>query len=367
MSGSMSNDKMDASSITGQEGATDSNAVEKSPFDICSICQDAQDKSPPVILPCGHTYHANCILSWIDVTEGIQKCPYCRRKLTYADCTHRLWRKLFQPGADLRPSPPRKHICLHCFSFRSLPGMVSIARKAWINLHLAYPKEIGRTPFSVGKSISPYNFRHNRRQDFHEACAQLRDMFISSVDIYEKEWLEVGNNFTDHEYDADTYGPWENIPAKLYSQLLEMFPFELDSEMYEDSLYGDSDDFEEGRSENSEDEYEESEESSESEESEDSEDIEDEREDRSRDERDNRSRNAMRQRQLEDESEELPYSMYSLSREECLWSNGDLTALNITLQQVLRGLNQDGALQRQVDEWVSSYGIKEPLNIPLLP
>ena len=50
--------------------------------EVCIICLDTWKKPPnKVILPCGHSYHYECILCWFDTK---MQCPYCQR--TYVWC-----------------------------------------------------------------------------------------------------------------------------------------------------------------------------------------------------------------------------------------------------------------------------------------
>ena len=43
--------------------------------DECSICFENIDKSDNKILPCGHSFHTNCVLKWFVTSDT---CPVCR-------------------------------------------------------------------------------------------------------------------------------------------------------------------------------------------------------------------------------------------------------------------------------------------------
>ncbi|KAI0116167.1 hypothetical protein F4776DRAFT_637029, partial [Hypoxylon sp. NC0597] len=224
----MSNDQTDASPIAGQKDATSSNALETPPFYLCSICHDDEDRSLPVTLPCGHLFHVDCIVLWLDTSGGAPRCPYCRRDVTYPVCGHRIERELFQPGADLRTNTPNNHTCDYSLRIDNIEGLVPIINKILFVLQVAYPERINQTPSSVGPSTSSQTLIYSMRREFHSTCIQLRNLFSKSTRIYIEQWREIGNNYTDHEYDADTYGSWQNIPREIWFQLFEMFPGPLD-------------------------------------------------------------------------------------------------------------------------------------------
>ena len=43
---------------------------------MCSICQDDEVECAHALEPCGHTFHANCIIDWF--RRGHSTCPECR-------------------------------------------------------------------------------------------------------------------------------------------------------------------------------------------------------------------------------------------------------------------------------------------------
>jgi hypothetical protein len=48
--------------------------------DKCSICLDSMSKMDPFKLPCGHSFHATCIMK--NVVWGRLTCPLCRHKIS---------------------------------------------------------------------------------------------------------------------------------------------------------------------------------------------------------------------------------------------------------------------------------------------
>lgn len=54
--------------------------VPSSTEDKCSICLDSMSKMDPFKLPCGHSFHATCIMK--NVVWGRSTCPLCRHKIS---------------------------------------------------------------------------------------------------------------------------------------------------------------------------------------------------------------------------------------------------------------------------------------------
>ena len=47
----------------------------------CCICWEPFDARDVLAVRCGHVFHADCLLPWLDRTAT---CPYCRQKATRA-------------------------------------------------------------------------------------------------------------------------------------------------------------------------------------------------------------------------------------------------------------------------------------------
>lgn len=47
--------------------------------DTCAICMDLLDNKI-LTMPCGHTFHTTCILTWFDHK---MTCPVCRKKFQW--------------------------------------------------------------------------------------------------------------------------------------------------------------------------------------------------------------------------------------------------------------------------------------------
>lgn len=43
---------------------------------LCTICAEEESTEPLATLPCGHSFHANCIVNWFRC--GHETCPNCR-------------------------------------------------------------------------------------------------------------------------------------------------------------------------------------------------------------------------------------------------------------------------------------------------
>eukprot|EP01023_Acetabularia_acetabulum_P006461 TRINITY_DN12688_c0_g2_i1.p2 TRINITY_DN12688_c0_g2~~TRINITY_DN12688_c0_g2_i1.p2 ORF type:complete len:167 (+),score=15.22 TRINITY_DN12688_c0_g2_i1:185-685(+) len=53
-------------------------------FDDCPICLERlQNRCKKCTLPCGHAYHLNCILNWVQKSskDGFSSCPVCKTSL----------------------------------------------------------------------------------------------------------------------------------------------------------------------------------------------------------------------------------------------------------------------------------------------
>ena len=51
-------------------------SIECSAADNCPICLDSMSKMDPFKLPCGHSFHATCMMK--NVVTGNLMCPLCR-------------------------------------------------------------------------------------------------------------------------------------------------------------------------------------------------------------------------------------------------------------------------------------------------
>jgi len=45
----------------------------------CAICRDLLRTSETLTTPCGHTFHAQCLLEWTNRQAFHATCPYCRQ------------------------------------------------------------------------------------------------------------------------------------------------------------------------------------------------------------------------------------------------------------------------------------------------
>ena len=63
----------------------DTASRKKAKLDVCSICLGQLENSQfKYKLPCGHTFHRDCIDRWLKIKPN---CPYCRKYAIYDDDT----------------------------------------------------------------------------------------------------------------------------------------------------------------------------------------------------------------------------------------------------------------------------------------
>ena len=55
-------------------------------IDTCAICRETLETSETRVLPCNHSYHKECIDSWL---TRVPSCPYCRTKVVIQGVTPR--------------------------------------------------------------------------------------------------------------------------------------------------------------------------------------------------------------------------------------------------------------------------------------
>jgi predicted nucleic-acid-binding protein len=67
-------------------------------IDTCAICRETIETSETRVLPCNHSYHKECIDSWL---VRVPSCPYCRTKVVIEGVTPRPFVRRVTP----RPLP----------------------------------------------------------------------------------------------------------------------------------------------------------------------------------------------------------------------------------------------------------------------
>jgi hypothetical protein len=84
--------------------------MESMPVFMCSVCYE-WGRPPAVVLQCGHTFHADCMLQWADAQRERQEqpnCPLCKRNIEPASVP-----LPFQPRSQSPPPPNFIDITFH--------------------------------------------------------------------------------------------------------------------------------------------------------------------------------------------------------------------------------------------------------------
>jgi hypothetical protein len=69
-------------------------------IDTCAICRETLETSETRVLPCNHSYHKECIDSWL---ARVPSCPYCRTTVVIEGVTPRDWAQRPLPDDDIVP------------------------------------------------------------------------------------------------------------------------------------------------------------------------------------------------------------------------------------------------------------------------
>jgi hypothetical protein len=71
-------------------------------IDTCAICRETIETSETRVLPCNHSYHKECIDSWL---TRVPSCPYCRTTVVIEGVTPvtRAWVTRPLPDDDIVP------------------------------------------------------------------------------------------------------------------------------------------------------------------------------------------------------------------------------------------------------------------------
>ena len=69
----------------------------------CSICQDLIDNDN-ITIPCGHSFHINCLLEWCRRHNMATTCPLCREPIP--DICAELLPDII-PDVEVEPTPPQ--------------------------------------------------------------------------------------------------------------------------------------------------------------------------------------------------------------------------------------------------------------------
>ncbi|KAI1136541.1 hypothetical protein F5Y05DRAFT_415314 [Hypoxylon sp. FL0543] len=227
------------------DGITHSTPVDESPSQLCTICQDDEDKTAPIILPCGHAFHTACVLQWLEAAADVQKCPNCRCPIAY-DCSHAIDLEHFEAGADLRDTVSTIFNCGDCDDMGEIIEMMELIAEVWWLVQFLYLQRSNcANEFALPVDMNPETFDRAEKQRFRRRCIELRNWLQKSVDAITTAWVEIGKAIIDMDYDELLSGPRDELPRRTLQQLIDAFPPENDPSPVNDDGNDNLDEWEE--------------------------------------------------------------------------------------------------------------------------
>ncbi|XP_027106681.1 uncharacterized protein [Coffea arabica] len=172
----------------------DSTFLDLDPSLVCPVCKDQfLVSSEAKVLPCNHTYHADCIVPWLEMNNS---CPVCRYRLP-SESDERKKNEAVR-GRETFIGAARLDELLD--DEQDLFGFTSILRNV-----------VRRQQYNNGNDDEEYSSSWNRRVQWDN------DVLLSPTQIGEAEGVGVGGGIGAHverANSAETVSSWPRWPTE---------------------------------------------------------------------------------------------------------------------------------------------------------
>ena len=181
----------------------------------CTICQEHVSSNAAVTISCGHSFHAECIVSWLRKPRSCASCPNCRhveRLEEYEEqdeTTHEISTQNVDESRRPMSDEEVIKIALHEAKLkRSSSGL-----KQRVETFKKWKKELKSTEKQLSDHMKQYNTRKNKVNKFKTKLCKKAESFVEKI-VYVK-MKQVG--LLDMRKTEDTLKTNRTRERRLYS------------------------------------------------------------------------------------------------------------------------------------------------------